>query len=99
MSAERITEDKLRSAFTMTPEELDSAVNTRSEQLTYEVAFDLLEGIVDNVAPPPAVTSGIDRITWVVRCAFLAGFRDAATIFNDAAIMGIQVFFGGGKTA
>ena len=98
MSADRISEAKMRATFTMTPEELDSAVNTRSEKLTYEAAIDILEYIVNNAPNHPA-ESGIDRIAWTVRCAFIMGFRDAATIFNDAAIMGIQEFFGGGKTA
>lgn len=97
MSADRITEAKMYAAFTMTPEQLDSAVNTRSEKLTYKAALDILEYIVDNSPNPPG-ESGIDRIAFAVRCAFIMGFRDAATIFNDAAIMGIQGFFGGGKT-
>ena len=95
MSTERITEEKMLAAFTITPEQLDSAVNARGKQITYEVAIDMLDSIADNLTPPQ-VANGIDRIAWAVRCAFLMGFRDAIVIFNEATIMGVQEFFGGG---
>lgn len=96
--AKRITEAEMRTTFTMTPEQLDSAVNVRSEQFNYETSLDILEYIADNV-PAPTIESGIERIAWVIRCAFIMGFRDAATIFNDAAVEGVQLFFGGEETA
>jgi hypothetical protein len=99
VNAITVCKDKIRTTFTMTSEQIDSVIDGMAERITPEVASDLLVEIIDSSGTN--LDEGIlyDRIIWLIRCAFLAGFRDAATVFNDAAIMSVQELLEGNKTA
>lgn len=79
---------KLKDKFSMTPDELESAIAMRRNAMDYEETQKLLCNIIDNTNGVE-LESRFDRVAWLMHCAYMAGFRDGATFFNvcvDASI-------------
>ena len=57
--------------------DVDRMVEMRAEHIYFNDSVDLLVDIIDASKEITDTMSFLDRIAWIARCAFLAGYRDA----------------------
>ena len=74
---------ELLKIFRMSGEEQIKILETAEEQLTYEATGELLTGIIKDTHDF-ADSSNEDRILWIVRQSYLAGFAQAMDIILSA---------------
>jgi hypothetical protein len=66
----------------LTEKEIETYVELKSENLTYEETFDLLENITNSFRESGG--SLLDKLLWVTRCTYLVGFKQGLGAYNNA---------------
>lgn len=95
-----ITLDKLQERI-IEPEKMEEIARLQEEMLDYSATIELMAKVVEARPIKPEEQAGlalIDRISWLVRNAYIAGYMVAIDTLNEATKAFIADFIGGGNT-
>lgn len=93
-----ITLDKLQELI-IEPEQMKETAGLQEEMLDYSATVELMEKMIEAGPIKPEEQAGlapIDRISWLVRNAYIAGYMMAVNTLNEATKAFIADFIGGG---
>lgn len=95
-----ITLEKLQELI-IEPEQMKEIAEIQEEMLDYSATIELMAKVVEARPIKPEEQAGlapIDRISWFVRNAYIAGYMMAVDTLNEATKAFIADFIGGGGT-
>lgn len=93
-----ITLEKLQELI-IEPEQMKEIAGIQEEMLDYSATIELMAKVVEARPIKPEEQAGlapIDRISWFVRNAYIAGYMMAVDTLNEATKAFIADFIGGG---